>query len=148
MRYVGQNFELAVPVADSDDMRKTRFRIAPDTLAASFFEAHDRAYGYHNPDDPVEVVNFRLTALGRLSRPVMESADTGDGAPTPIGTRSDYFEPDHADVADIYHRADFKPGHRITGPAVVEQLDSTVLVYPGDNAFVDDAYNLNIELAS
>ncbi|MEC8163346.1 MAG: hypothetical protein VX079_02120 [Pseudomonadota bacterium] len=40
------------------------------------------------------------------------------------------------------------PGHRIEGPAVVEQLDTTVLIYPGDTARVDEALNLIIELST
>lgn len=148
MRYVGQNFELAVPVADSDDMRDNNFRIAPDVLAQSFFDAHDRAYGYHNPEDPIEAVNFRLTAWGRLNHPKTGSDQSASGSPGASGTRPVYFNPDTPDDASIYHRTDLLPGHWIEGPAVIEQLDSTALVYPGDTASVDSALNLIIELST
>ena len=148
MRYVGQNFELAVPVADSDAMRDARFRIAPDVLSQSFFESHDRAYGYHNPQDPVEAVNLRLTAWGRLNHPKTGSDEIADGNPTPTETRPVYFNAETPDAAAVYHRADLLPGHRIAGPAVIEQLDSTALVYPGDTATVDAALNLIIELST
>jgi N-methylhydantoinase A len=61
LRYVGQNFELAVPfdIGDLPDAAGLRQR---------FFAAHEAAYGYSNPHDQVEVVNFRLTARGRLYR--------------------------------------------------------------------------------
>ena len=148
MRYVGQNFELPVPVADSDTMRDARFRIAPDVLSQSFFESHDRAYGYHNPQDPVEAVNLRLTAWGRLSHPKTGSDEIADGNPAPTGTRPVYFNAEASDAAAVYHRADLLPGHRIVGPAVIEQLDSTALVYPGDTAIVDAALNFIIELST
>ena len=148
MRYVGQNFELPVPVADSDTMRDARFRIAPDVLSQSFFESHDRAYGYHNPQDPVEAVNLRLTAWGRLNHPKTGSDEIADGNPTPTETRPVYFNAETPDAAAVYHRADLLPGHRIVGPAVIEQLDSTALVYPGDTAIVDAALNFIIELST
>ena len=148
MRYVGQNFELPVAVADSDAMRDARFRIAPDILSQSFFESHDRAYGYHNPKDPVEAVNLRLTAWGRLNHPKTGSDEIADGNPTPTETRSVYFNAEAPDAAAVYHRADLLPGHRIVGPAVIEQLDSTALVYPGDTATVDAALNFIIELST
>lgn len=148
MRYVGQNFELAVPVADSDAMRDVNFRISPDELSQSFFESHDRAYGYHNPHDPVEAVNLRLTAWGRLNRPKTGSDKTGEGKPTPTETRTVYFNAEAPDAAAVYHRAALLPGHQIAGPAVIEQLDSTALVYPGDTASVDAALNLIIELST
>ena len=148
MRYVGQNFELPVPVADSDTMRDARFRIAPDVLSQSFFESHDRAYGYHNPQDPVEAVNLRLTAWGRLNHPKTGSDEIADGNPAPTGTRPVYFNDEASDAAAVYHRADLLPGHRIVGPAVIEQLDSTALVYPGDTAIVDAALNFIIELST
>lgn len=148
MRYVGQNFELAVPVADSDAMRDANFRISPDELSRSFFEFHDRAYGYHNPQDPVEAVNLRLTAWGRLNHPKTGSDEIADGNPTPTETRPVYFNAEASDAAAVYHRATLLPGHRIAGPAVIEQLDSTALVYPGDTASVDAALNLIIELST
>ena len=129
-------------------MRDARFRIAPDVLSQSFFESHDRAYGYHNPQDPVEAVNLRLTAWGRLNHPKTGSDEIADGNPTPTETRPVYFNAETPDAAAVYHRADLLPGHRIAGPAVIEQLDSTALVYPGDTATVDAALNLIIELST
>ena len=148
MRYVGQNFELAVPVADSAKMATDGFRIAPDALAYEFFETHDRAYGYHNPDDPIEAVNLRLTAWGRLKRPGTGSAENAGDAPEASGSRRVHFDSEAALETTVYHRNQLRPGHRIDGPAVIEQLDSTSLVYPGDSASVDDAFNLIIELST
>jgi N-methylhydantoinase A len=141
LRYVGQNFELAVPFEMGD---------LPDAggLRQRFFAAHETAYGYHNPHDPVEVVNFRLTARGRLYRaPPQEKVALSAAPPEPIERRAVWFAPDRASPTPVYERAALQPGQRLLGPAVIEQLDATTLLFPGDHAAVDAAANLLIELA-
>jgi N-methylhydantoinase A len=118
-------------------------------LRALFFAAHERHYGYHNPDDPVEIVNYRLTAGGRLSRPADSPvAATVPAAPppAPIDRRQVYFTADHAVSTPVFARMSLLPGHRLSGPAVVDQLDATTLLYPGDTLRVDRAHNLCIEV--
>ena len=63
MRYVGQNFELAVPLAQGDDGKYVAFDDV-EPLRRAFFQIHEENYGYHNPEDPIEIINFRLTARG------------------------------------------------------------------------------------
>lgn len=146
MRYVGQNFELPVAVGESAALREKSFRIAPAQLLELFFAAHDRAYGYHNPQDPVEIANLRLTAWGRLTLPEAAPLAAAEGPPMPRDRRPVHFEPEAPVEAAVFHRQDLRPGHTIVGPAVIEQLDSTSLVYPGDTARVDPAQNLIIEV--
>ena len=99
-RYVGQNFELRVPVAAGPptvlDGLPGSGSIAG--ITARFFEVHDVAYGYHNPDDPVEVVNVRLTAFGRTRRDAAVGGAAGPAAPpVPDEVRPVWFDP-HAPV--------------------------------------------------
>ena len=141
LRYVGQNFELPVPFA---------LDALPDAagMRAAFFAAHETAYGYHNPDDPVEVVNFRLTARGRLYRASPPEEVVADAPPPePQERRAVFFEPDAAQDTPVHQRAELLPGQRLAGPAVIEQLDATTLLFPGDRGKVDAARNLVIELA-
>lgn len=145
-RYQGQNFELSVPLAAGAPSEIGALPSAEE-MRLRFFAVHETAYGYFNPDDPVEVVNFRLTARGRMVR----EADTGQGAamadkPDPVGTQSVFFDPEASVESAVFQRASLLPGHTIEGPAVVEQLDATTLVYPGDRASVDAAGNLIIGL--
>ena len=143
MRYVGQNFELRVTL--ENDL------VLPDaeTLRRLFFSAHEMNYGYHNPDDAVEVVNFRLTARGRLDKPRgLQTAATDTAAPPSAETTTVYFEPDRAVVTPVYQRGALMPGHVVPGPALIEQLDTTTVVYPGDVARVDGAFNLIVEVSS
>ena len=142
LRYVGQNFELAVPVA---------IEALPDAagLREHFFAAHEAAYGYCNPHDPVEVVNFRLTARGRLHRPPPpEPATTTGAAPERVEEREVWFGADAAVTTPVFERAALAPGQQFMGPAVIEQLDATTLVFPDDRASIDAAGNLLIELTS
>ena len=48
----------------------------------------------------------------------------------------------------VYNRASLQPGHRLTGPAIIEQFDSMTVLHPGDRLAVDDALNLSIEVAA
>jgi N-methylhydantoinase A len=142
LRHVGQNFELAVPFA---------IDALPDAagLRAHFFAAHEAAYGYCNPHDPVEIVNFRLTARGRLHRaPTPEPVAPTVAAPELIEERAVWFGADAALMTPVFGRAALAPGQRLIGPAVIEQLDATTLIFPGDRANVDAARNILIELAS
>jgi N-methylhydantoinase A len=147
MRYVGQNFELSVPltpvpVFDMPQLPST------EHLLELFFAAHERNYGYHNASDPVEVVNCRLTASGRKhTAPVAATQPAHEGAVEPIATRDVWFTPTEPSSTPVYERSHLNSGHTLSGPAVIEQMDSTTLVFPGDRLSVDDAGNLIIEVA-
>jgi len=140
MRYVGQNFELSVAVDSA--------KLQPDALKQLFFAAHEMNYGYFNPDDAVEIVNYRLTARGRLDRPAPAAAPTDAAPPAATGQREVYFDVETSVAAARFERESLQPGNRISGPAIIDQLDTTTLIYPGDTARVDGARNLIIELAT
>ena len=146
MRYVGQNFELTVPLDEID--ASGVIAVPPvETLRSKFFAAHEQNYGYFNPSDPVEIVNYRLVARGLIkpsNRPWREL--TGGELPAPVGRRDVYFVADQAHSTPIYSRNAFSPGNRIEGPAVIDQLDATTVLYPGDTLRVDEAFNLLIEV--
>ena len=147
LRYVGQNFELSVPMAAGDWQARGGVP-APEALRQAFFEAHDTAYGYHNPEDPIETINLRLTAYGRL-RPEAEEATRSvtPPLPAPKGHRPVIFEdPERPSPTAVWDRADLAPGQAIAGPAIIDQLDATTPIYPGDRARIDAAGNLVIAL--
>ena len=139
LRYVGQSYELGVEVDDAgfpaEEVRR---------LAGRFHEEHERAYGFKAPEEPVEVVTIRLSAVGEISRPELRrlEADAGSG---PAGSRPVYFE-EAGGFADcpVYERSGLGAGARICGPAVVQELDSTTLMHPGYRADVDEFGNLLI----
>jgi N-methylhydantoinase A len=142
MRYVGQNFELPVRLAGAE--------LPPtEELHRMVLAAHEASYGYSDPHDPVEIVNFRLAARGRLKFTEPPIADrVARDAPNPIGERHVWFATDAPAVARLYARDELLPSHEIAGPAVIEQLDATTLIFPGDRARVDAARNLLIEVTA
>ena len=142
-RYIGQNFELAVPMGAADPLPTS------DEIRRRFFAEHERAYGFHNPDDPVEIVNFRLIAVGRLKQPEARPAPPrAGGALEKNGSRPVWFDVDRAIDTPVYDRAALCAGDIIDGPAVIEQLDATTLLFPRDRATVDPYLNLSVELAA
>jgi len=147
MRYVGQNFELRVPLGETEGTDAPPPLPDAADLRRRFFEEHERNYGFHNTDDAVEIVNIRLTAHGRLRQPeATAAAATAAGAPAPVETRDVWFGADAAAATPVYDRATLLPGHRLEGPAVIDQLDATTVVFPGDRVRVDGHLNLIVEL--
>jgi N-methylhydantoinase A len=142
-RYVGQNFELAIGLGNAEPLPSA------EAIRQRFFAEHERAYGFHNPADPIEIVNFRLIAVGRLRQPAARPGEPRkSGNAQPASHRKVWFEPDKAEDTPIYDRATLQPGDTIVGPAVIEQLDATTLLFPGDRATVDPYLNLIVEISA
>ncbi|QPC43272.1 hydantoinase/oxoprolinase family protein [Kaustia mangrovi] len=148
MRYIGQNYELRVPVGEHDGDGGAPAIPDAERLKALFFAEHERAYGHYDPDAPVEVMTLRLTAIGRLKRPPAPSRPAAQDAARPVGERPVWYAGAEPETARVYDRARLAPGHEIAGPAIVDQLDATTVLWPGDRARIDDALNLIIEVAN
>ena len=141
MRYAGQSYELPIDCAGGE--------VAPGDLedvVERFHVEHDRAYGHGYPGQPIELVNFRLTALGAIQKPRLREISPGNGSPAAaVSERPVYFGSQGDFVpTSIYDRTQLKAGHRIEGPAIVEEVDSTTLVQPGFQVEVDRYGNLLI----
>jgi N-methylhydantoinase A len=138
MRYVGQAYELAVPIAAP----LTRERV-PE-IVATFHATHERIYGYARTQQLVEFVNFRAVHTYPLPRPVARPAARASGTPADarIGERRAYFG--GYVPTTLYERARLPLGARLAGPAIVEQDDTTTVIPPGVTAVVDDAGNLRL----
>jgi N-methylhydantoinase A len=139
LRYRGQNFELMIPI---DAERKS---VAVDKVLTAFHAAHERTYGFNQPREPVELVSLRVQLTGLLEKPdvkPLQSRPPGE----PAGERRVLFESDAWSTAAVYHRTDLAPGQMIVGPAIIEQMDSTTPIWPGDRCTVDACGNLIIML--
>jgi N-methylhydantoinase A len=141
-RYVGQNFELPLSFNYAAALPSI------ESLRERFFAEHERAYGFYNPLDPVEVVNFRIIAVGRLAKPTDRGTPTTDGAALEASGKRPIWFSDAPEDTRVYDRATLRPRDSVTGPAVIEQLDATTLLFPGDHAVVDAHLNLHVEFAA
>jgi len=146
LRYIGQNFELEV-VLDGHAWDERPCVPTVDTLRHSFFALHERTYGFHNPLAPVEVVACRVSASGDRhllppAKPLAEGASFG----VATATRPVWFDATAPIETAIYRREHLARGQALRGPAIIEQMDTTILVAPGDHGRVDDFGNLVIEV--
>ena len=141
MRYVGQAYELEVPIP----VPVTRERL-PEILAA-FHAVHERVYGYGRPQQPAEFVNFRAVHTYPLPQPAVTPAAPSGGsvADACLGERPAYFGKFVSTA--IYERARLPRGARLPGPAIVEQSDTTTVIPPGVTALVDEAGSLRLRRA-
>jgi N-methylhydantoinase A len=140
LRYVGQAFEVRVPVADGD-----LDRAAAEDVAQAFHAAHRQLYGYDFANDPrqaVEWVNLRVSGIGPIRRPdLVELAPKDGGTERAVtGSRRVFFD-DWVETP-TYNRPDLGPGDVVTGPAIIEEFGSTVPVHPGFAVTVDAYGNL------
>jgi len=132
-RYVGQRYELPVPIAAG--------RLHLGKIADDFHAEHERMYGYARADQPVEVCSVWLSAvadLHPLELPEAGGAET-DGASAdakPFATRQVYFAGQVYDTA-VYRRDTLGANATLEGPAIVEQLDATTVVWPRQVLEVD-----------
>ena len=141
MRYLGQNHELRIPVGGDtlDDGDVAR-------LTARFHETHRTRHGYDAPEAPVQIVNVRV-ALRVPPAPLPEMAVTATARPEPFETRDVFFaETDGAVRSPVYRRGDLPAGFELRGPAILEQMDSTVVVPPDVAGVVHASGSLLLEL--
>jgi N-methylhydantoinase A len=126
MRYLGQSWELVVdiPSVPGHDV------VPVERIVEAFAEVHDRRFG-HRSRGAVEIVNFRLAAIGRLAKPKLPRLKAGT-SPTnkPKAIRSVYFGGQFFECS-VYARNHLALGEAVTGPAVIEESGSTTIIPPG-----------------
>ena len=145
MRYAGQGYELPVPV----DALPLLDGALP-ALRDRFDEIHRRLHGHAAPDQPVEVVNYRVEAIGLVPQVTIPDAEPATGT---VEDAVDHrrlalftsVSPEPFEVP-VYDRTKLGPGHRFEGPAIVEQYDATTVVCPEQTVQVDHGGNLRIRL--
>ena len=113
-------------------------------LSAAFMAEHEQAYGHADASMPVEVVSVRITARVKASELSGGSEAADDGA-APTSEREVWFTEQGPEKTLIIERSQMAAGERLVGPAVIEQSDSTTLLWPGWWAVQDDAGNLILE---
>src|SRR5579875_3169955 len=134
MRYVGQAFELSVPVPEEASSMAD--------IDAAFLAAYERRYAYAVAA-PAEIVTFRLAAYGIIPKPVLPVA-RGVGAVAPSAEREIAFD-GRLSATPVYDRGRLAAEARLDGPAVIEEPGTSTIVPPGFRAAVDGFGNLVLE---
>jgi N-methylhydantoinase A len=142
IRYVRQNFEINIPVPEGEmDEKKL------DQVIAAFHKEHKRSYGYCNEKVPVQLINFRISAIGIIDKPGLSEVPRvrGVSAPEPFEKRRVLFldQTEYIEIG-VYSRSDFKPGSSLEGPVILEQMDSTLVVPPNWKLNADNYENLKL----
>jgi N-methylhydantoinase A len=141
MRYLGQNYELELPIG-ADALEPGR----ADQLWAAFHAAHKARFGFNIPGEPIEIVNYTVTAISRTAKPDLPHLAPAEGPAPLAGRRPVGFLGGRHD-ASLYRREDLRAGHTIDGPAVVEEAVSVTVVEPGQRLSVDPFGHLLITAA-
>jgi len=134
LRYLGQSYELIVPFHKN-------FKV----ILQLFHQKYQKMYSYSMPDEPVEVVNIHLIAYGLIRKPKFRKIPfTSSSSDALIDKKMVFFKGNAWIETPIYSRDALLPGHKINGPAIIEQSDATTVIPPGWNAVVDEFLNLTL----
>jgi N-methylhydantoinase A len=138
VRYSGQGLVLSIPVS-LEHIKAGNY----SSISNDFDELHEKLFTFRIDADK-EFVNLRSIALGppsdiELVESTVSSNGTVEGA---LVTDHEIFYDGTMHAAKVYDRAKLEPGHIVFGPAVITEMDSTSVVFPGYQADVDSKRNL------
>jgi N-methylhydantoinase A len=141
LRYVGQEFTLPVPISLDQLAASDR-----DGIRTAFNALHEQRYAHHAKDEPLEIINVRLVALGRRPKLALPALPTSSDI-VPRERRPVYFD-DHGGAIDcpVYARDALPPGATVPGPALVSEYGSTTVIFPQDSMVVAPTGELLITL--
>jgi N-methylhydantoinase A len=143
LRYAGQGYELTVP-SPMPPLKATDL----DLMRQRFDAQHEQAHDHKAESEPVELVSLRLVSIGLVPKaklsPVAPTGKRVEEAQS--GERNIFFGKEHGLLnCRIYSRDLLEAGHRIFGPAVIEQMDTTTVLHPEQEATVDGYRNLIVK---
>ena len=142
MHYEGQGFDIDVPLPGVSLNVQ-----AVEELKTAFHEKYAETFGYAQPDQPVRATGWKLRAIHSRGEFRWPELQTSESDPVSVSCRPSYF-PESGGFIDarVFSRAGLGRGAAITGPAIVEEEESTVVLLPGDKAVVDRFGNILIEV--
>jgi N-methylhydantoinase A len=138
MRYIGQAFEVNIPVfLESGNLK---------TLEEDFHRIYEETYGHVHKAHSLEIVNFRLSVIAEVKKPPLAryQSPTQLLKEAEIERRSVYFEGEFYDCP-IYHRDLLPQGISFSGPTIVEEPGATTVVFPSWKASIDEWGNILME---
>lgn len=133
---VGQVHECTVEI-DTFDIEKLGLGV----IAQAFHTRHKKLYNYDEPKSPVEVVNVESTIIGHLDKSRRQKIAAGKGAETALqGYRDMVFSLEGtAQSTPVYTGSALGAGNHLSGPAVIEEVTTTIVIEPGWNAALHES---------
>jgi N-methylhydantoinase A len=140
MRYYRQGYEIPVEIEPS-----LLAGNGTTMLAERFNQLHEQFYGFRMEGSACEIVNLRAIGYGKVPEPHLPEGEpgAGDSSGAVVDEHEVYFHGEWLPTR-VYDRAKLRPGHRLEGPAIVTEFDSTTVVLSGYAAEVDRYLNLII----
>ncbi len=128
MRYVGQVHECTVEIENFEITQASL-----DKIKAAFHARHKELYTYDEPHNPVEIVNVESTIVGHVAKPTRMKIGAGNGAQTALkGQRDMVFSTKGTlESTPVYDGTALGAGDHLEGPAVIEEVTTTIVVEPG-----------------
>jgi N-methylhydantoinase A len=143
LRYVGQEFTLSVPVELAQLKHADRHAIR-----TAFDHLYEQRYAYHSPEEPVEMVNIRLGAIGRRPKLTFPELAVGPRA-VPVGERQAYFTAATKPLtARVYRRESLEAGVEVAGPALIQEHGTTTVLFERDHCKVANSGELIIQVGA
>ena len=143
LRYVGQEFSLSVPI----ELRQLEQHDAAG-MRKAFDELHERRYAHHAADEPVEVINIRLVAIGQRAHFEFPHVALGSGEAKVLRRPVYMGGTDRPVDCAVYHRDRLAPGTEIEGPALIQEYASTTVMFAGDRCKVAETGEIVITLGN
>jgi N-methylhydantoinase A len=147
LRYAGQNYEINLQI----DLN----HLVEDTLVRQFDNEHKRLYGFANVGAPIEIINARVTGVGKVDLGAVENLlalhPNGNSSSSSLDSVS--FRNVYDEIVDgfidtpIFDRMNLSSGQQIRGPAIIEEMDSTTHIPSDSSATLDEFGNLVIVLS-
>ncbi len=140
MRYYRQGYEIPVEIEPA-----LLAGNGTTMLAERFNQLHEQFYGFRMEGSACEIVNLRAIGYGKVPEPHLPEGEpgAGDSSQAVVDEHEVYFQGEWLPTR-VYDRAKLQPGHRVEGPAIVTEFDSTTVVLSGYAAEVDRYLNLII----
>ena len=137
LRYLGQSFELTVPVS-ADDVADE----SGEALRRRFHASYFQVYGFTDEAADLEILNLRATAIGVTRKPAVAAPRAPAAGASPPARERRVFLDGRWLAARVVDRDALAPWTSLAGPAIIEQYDTTVLVPPGFTVTLDRNGNL------
>jgi N-methylhydantoinase A len=145
MRYVGQHWDIPVPVHMRNGSKPELSEIVEE-----FHTRHEKVHGYKLEEREVEIANIRLMAIGKSPKLTLKTKQIeGSEASSAIkDRRRAYFGADDGFLeVPVYDGSKLKSGNELSGPAIVEKPSTTIVVYPNQHARIDERENMIVTIS-